>query len=86
MENTFTNQRALSEISGHSLGIVNKCIIILVNKGYLDGYYGLTKKAKVEFENKKPQNAIILAAGFGMRMVPINMETPKGYLKCLENL
>lgn len=27
---------------------------------------------------KRPKNAIILAAGFGMRMVPINMEKPKG--------
>ena len=32
-------------------------------------------------EDNKPQNAIILAAGFGMRMVPINMEVPKGLLE-----
>lgn len=29
-------------------------------------------------KNKAPRNAIILAAGFGMRMVPINTEIPKG--------
>lgn len=28
-----------------------------------------------------PKNAIILAAGYGMRMAPINMETPKGLLE-----
>lgn len=81
MENSFTNQRALSEVSGHSLGIVNKSINALVSKGYLDEFNCLTEKAKVEFVNKKPKNAIILAAGFGMRMVPINLETPKGLLE-----
>ena len=30
---------------------------------------------------QKPKNAVILAAGFGMRMVPINMECPKGLLE-----
>lgn len=32
-------------------------------------------------KQKSPERAIILAAGFGMRMVPINMEIPKGLLK-----
>lgn len=31
--------------------------------------------------NKNWKNAIILAAGFGMRMVPINTQLPKGLLK-----
>ena len=30
---------------------------------------------------KAPKNAIILAAGFGMRMVPINLSTPKALLE-----
>lgn len=30
---------------------------------------------------RKKQNAIILAAGFGMRMIPINIETPKGLVE-----
>ena len=34
-----------------------------------------------EAKEKAPKNAIILAAGFGMRMVPINTETPKGLLE-----
>lgn len=28
-----------------------------------------------------PQRAVILAAGYGMRMVPINTETPKGLFR-----
>ena len=42
---------------------------------------GLTKKAENEMEEKRPKNAVILAAGFGMRMVPINVEVPKGILE-----
>jgi len=38
-------------------------------------------KAITEFKQKTPQRAIILAAGFGMRMVPINTEVPKGLLE-----
>jgi len=77
----FINQRILAELSGHSLGIVNKSIKELINSGYLDEHAQLTAKAREEFKAKKPKNAIILAAGFGMRMVPINMTTPKALLE-----
>ena len=40
-----------------------------------------TKKALHEYNSKAPKNAIILAAGFGMRMVPINLSTPKALLE-----
>lgn len=37
--------------------------------------------AKSEIEKGKPKGAVILAAGFGMRMVPINTETPKAFVE-----
>jgi CTP:phosphocholine cytidylyltransferase-like protein/thiamine kinase-like enzyme len=77
----YINQRILAENSGHSLGIVNRSIKELMKNGYLDGEVRLTAKATAEFKAKEPRNAIILAAGFGMRMMPINMETPKGLLE-----
>lgn len=77
----YINQRILAEICGHSLGIVNKSIKNLIKSGYLDEEINITDKAKTEFKNKAPKNAIILAAGFGMRMVPINMETPKALME-----
>lgn len=77
----FINQRILSESSKHSLGIVNKSLKTLMENGYITDDAMLTAKAREEIEANKPRNAIILAAGFGMRMVPINAMTPKGLLE-----
>ena len=77
----FINQRILSETSGHSLGVVNRSIKALINAGYLSEDIRPTEKAKYEYSAKAPKNAIILAAGYGMRMVPINLSTPKGLLE-----
>ena len=77
----FVNQRSLSECSGHSLGVVNRSLKRLMNLGYLDEQIRLTDKANALFEDCEPKSAIILAAGFGMRMVPINMSTPKALLE-----
>ena len=77
----FINQRILAAQTGHSLGIVNRSIKELILEGYLDEEIRPTEKALREAKEKAPKNAIILAAGFGMRMVPINTETPKGLLE-----
>lgn len=77
----YRNQRILAEATGHSLGIINRCMKALVSQEYLDEEFVLTAKAYNELKLKSPQRAIILAAGFGMRMVPINMETPKALVE-----
>lgn len=77
----FINQRILSETTGHSLGVVNKSIKNLLKNEYLDDDIRLTSKARESIKKKAPINAVILAAGFGMRMVPINLETPKALLE-----
>lgn len=77
----FINQRILSEVSGYSPGVVNRSLKTLISFGYLDGNVQLTVKAKEEIKSKTPKNAVILAAGFGMRMVPINTVTPKALLE-----
>lgn len=77
----FINQRILAEASGHSLGVVNRSVKELMKQGYIDEEAHPTAKATAEFRAKAPRNAIILAAGFGMRMVPINTELPKGLLE-----
>ncbi len=76
----YSNQRKLMDQSGYSIGSVNKSIGILTEEKMLDSSVKLTKKAKDYIKKSSPANAIILAAGYGMRMVPINTETPKGLL------
>lgn len=77
----YVNQRILSEVSGHSLGVVNRSLKNLIKEGYVDEYIRPTEKAKLKIKTNSPKNAIILAAGFGMRMVPINTQTPKALIE-----
>lgn len=77
----FVSQRILSETSGHSLGVVNRSLKSLKEGGYLDEYCRLSAKARELLQSNSPRNAIILAAGAGMRMVPINVEVSKGLLE-----
>lgn len=79
--NPYINQRILAETTGHSLGIINRSVKNLTDTGYLDENMQPTELAKQEFRQRAPRNAVILAAGFGMRMVPINLETPKALLE-----
>ena len=81
IEHSYVSQRILAERSGHSLGVVNKALKSLTENGCLDEHGRLTGKAKKECTAREPKNAIILAAGFGMRMVPINFSTPKALLE-----
>ena len=80
-QKSYSSQRELAEDSGYSLGKVNQTIFHLQEEGYLTAPYQLTPKAFQEREEKSPRRAIILAAGFGMRMIPINREIPKGLLE-----
>ena len=77
----FSNQRILAENTGLSLGSVNKSLKILEDNGFIDDDNQLTSKAKSLIKKSRPQRAVILAAGFGMRMVPINTTTPKALLE-----
>ena len=81
MTESFINQRILAEISGYSLGTVNRSLKELIKNGYLNDTIQPTIRAIAESKKTSPKRAIILAAGFGMRMVPINMEMPKGLIE-----
>lgn len=80
-QNPYTSQRNLSKISGYSPKMVKRSIQSLTDKGFLNDQKQLTANSFSDFSQNSPKNAVILAAGFGMRMVPINMETPKGLLE-----
>jgi len=61
--------------------VVNRSIKNLISAGYLDDLVHPTAQAHTCLASTAPKSAIILAAGFGMRMVPINTTTSKGLLE-----
>lgn len=75
------SQRELAEQLSVSLGKVNQIISKLKKENFIDNSNNITLKTKNYFKNHHPKNAVILAAGYGMRMVPINTEEPKGLLE-----
>ena len=80
-KNPKVNQREIANQSGYSLGFVNRVVKELQEEKWLSSTGELSKKAKTFIKENQPQRAIILAAGFGMRMVPINTEIPKGLME-----
>ena len=77
---SYIDQVILTETSGYSLDEVDNSLNKLIKKGFIHDDHTLTDRGIKELEKKHPKNAIILAAGLGMKMVPINMDLPKGLL------
>lgn len=83
-KNNRLTQRDISDICDFSLGKTNKLLNLLINEGLLlksPSGYSLTDKAHNLMDLYRVDNAIILAAGFGSRFVPLTYETPKGLLE-----
>ena len=79
-KNDISNQRELAEELKWSLGLTNKVISNLRSNELIDEKLKLTKKGQDTLLKSKAKNAIILAAGYGLRMVPINQNKPKALL------
>lgn len=76
-EKVKLSQREIAKLSELSLGTVNKVITTLVNNGFISDDNLITKKGLEALEPYRVKRAIFLAAGFGSRMVPITLNTPK---------
>lgn len=74
-------QRELAQKLNISLGKVNQLLDKLKQDAIFNNDFSLTTKGEKYIQDHHPQQAVILAAGFGMRMVPINTEEPKGLLE-----
>lgn len=82
--NPVITQRLLAKELDISLGNTNKCVKEAIEEGYLaqnNSQYLLTEKGSRKLEEFRVSNAIIIAAGFGSRFVPLTFETPKGLLE-----
>lgn len=76
-EKSKLSQRNLADLSGLSLGTVNKAVAELLKEELIDNNNLITKKGLKKLEPYRVKRAIFLAAGFGSRMVPITLNTPK---------
>lgn len=81
-------QREIAYALRISLAYVNKILFSMDQDGLLKidgispiGKRMLTIKAHTEYDACKVDNAIIMAAGFGSRFVPLSYATPKGLLE-----
>lgn len=80
-ENGYRSQRELAERCECSLGAVNAALKRLWEENVIDEKAALTEKGVKMLEASRPQRAVILAAGVGMRMAPLNTEVPKAFLE-----
>lgn len=70
------SQRQIEELTGHSLGTVNKVSKELSDAGYIQNGI-ITDRGLDALEPYRAKKAVFIAAGFGSRLVPITLNTPK---------
>ena len=70
------SQRQLGELTGYSTSTVNRLLKSLTEYGYVGGGT-VTAKGMIALEPYRTKRALIIAAGFGSRLVPITLNTPK---------
>lgn len=69
-------QREIAEATDMSVGSVNRVVSALTEQGLLLDNK-LTEKGYAALEPYKVKRAVFIAAGFGARLVPITLNTPK---------
>ena len=75
-ERCAKTQRELAKHTGVSLGTINKTVTSLEALGYVDEA-GITEYGLEALEPYRVRRAVFLAAGFGSRLVPVTLNTPK---------
>ena len=70
------SQREIADITDISLGTVSRTLESLRNDGLVDGTK-ITDKGIEALEPYRVKRAVFIAAGFGSRLVPITLNTPK---------
>ena len=69
-------QRSIARMTGLSVGTVNKTLVYLNENSLIDSN-NLTGSGLNALEPYRVKRAVFIAAGFGSRLVPITLNTPK---------
>ena len=84
LEHPQITQRALAGRLSLSLGSVNALLADAAAKGLTDpAERTVTEAGRAYLEPFRMDGAVIMAAGFGSRFVPLTYDVPKGLLKML---
>lgn len=75
-EKATLTQREIADITGMSVGSVNRALSALMDAGLIHGGR-ITELGYSALEPYRVKRAIFIAAGFGSRLVPITFNTPK---------
>ena len=85
LERAEITQREMAQKLDLSLGTVNQLVKECLALHYIevmdDNHYQVTEDGMKFMEPFKVDGAVIIAAGFGSRFVPLTFETPKGLLE-----
>jgi len=73
---TPLTQREISKSLSKSIGLVNKTIAELISAQYIKNDI-ITNKGLQTLEPYMAKRAVFIAAGFGSRLVPVTLNTPK---------
>ena len=74
------SQRQIAKLTGYSVGTVNTTFSELVEKHFIDGDK-ISDDGLNALEPYRVRRAVFLAAGFGSRLVPITLNTPKPLIR-----
>lgn len=74
------SQREISRETGYSVGTVNSTLTTLTENGLIENN-AVTQKGLDELSPYRVKRIIFIAAGFGSRLVPITLNTPKPLIR-----
>ena len=74
------SQRELAKDIGVSVGTINSNLVALEEAGFVEGGL-ITQKGIAALEPYRVKRAVFIAAGFGSRLVPITLNTPKSLIR-----
>lgn len=74
------SQRELAKEIGLSVGTINSTLVTLEEAGFVEAGI-ITQKGVEALEPYRVKRAVFIAAGFGSRLVPITLNTPKSLIR-----
>ncbi len=80
IEGHVLSKQVIAKEIGCSIDDVNEVLNVLISKNYYDGQV-ITNEGFKALEPYRVKRAIFLAAGFGSRLVPITLNTPKPLIR-----